>query len=473
MALGRLVRCATGAGLTAWLLSSIAGAHGAFPQSTSFTQDPSDPNRYWVGTSFGVVTSADAGRTWSWLCEEAVSYEGYDPTLAVTANGSLVLGTFDGLRVSHGNGCSWMDPETSPDQMVAALYAETDSGESVLALFSIYAGGGYKNQIWQSVDNAETWSQVGQDIERAVQLLTVRSAPSDPNTLYVSGKRIFFEEFTSEPVTFRSVDRGENWQEVAAPAGGVPRLVGVHPLNASRVFMRIQGESEEVQESIWQSSNGGDTWTQLHSTNARLFGVEFSPDLKEIWLGYGAADELSSDDGDRGIWVGRLDDPQFERVFDGPVGCLTQSGGTLFVCTRQFYHGFELGRSSSPYAALEPLWELDRLEGVVDCRGDTDVGAICPAKWPEVCSLTSQCSYADAGSADTSDATPVDDAGDAGDAGDADVAGEPSAFACQTAPRSAGASARAALLSFAALFLSLLIRRQLRRSHHGLSRSLL
>lgn len=413
MALSRFIRCAGLAIAAACLLSVAANAHGVFPQAVSFSKDPSNPDRYWVGTSFGLVTSTDAGKTWSWICEEAANYDGYEPTLVVTQDGSVVLGAFDGLRASFDGGCTWTVPENTPDQMVAALHPEDREGRSVLALFSMYADQGYKNQVWQSGDNARTWTQLGQDVDPSVLLNTLRSAPGDPDVLYVSGKRIF-EDFTSEHVVFRSQDRAQTWQEVAIPAGGAVRILAVHPTNSAHVFAHVQSDGAATEESLWHSLDQGDTWTELHTGQARLFGFEFSPDLQEIWVGYGVSLEFSAEKDHHGVWAARLDDPKFERVMDGPIGCLTQTEDALFVCTRQFYHRFELGRASSPRAELEPLWELDRLEGVLECQAGTDVARICPFKWPETCALTSQCAAEEngptggTGNASEEDGTPSD-----------------------------------------------------------------
>jgi hypothetical protein len=372
------------------LPAAPAAAHGAFPQSVSFSKDPSDPTRFWMGTSFGLATSSDSGATWSWLCEEAPDYEGYEPALAVTADGSLVVGSFGGLSVSHDNGCSWDNPENSPTKMVSDVYVEDAGGGSVLGLFSMSDGEAYLNQVWSSSDNARTWTQVGANIDSTLLLSTARSAPSDTDTLYVSGKR-FFEDFTSEPVAIRSRNRGQTWEEIPVPDGGAPRLLAVHPEQPGTVFLRIQGSDEEALDTLWVSNDFGDTWKDVHSAKARLYGFAFSPDLTEVWLGLGDPRDVSVMDDDQGVWVGDIDTFDFQRVQEGPIGCLTSTDTGLYICTRQFYHLFELARVDQPGDPLQGLWELDKLKGVAECPVDTDVSKLCHAKWPETCFLTSQC----------------------------------------------------------------------------------
>src|SRR5690606_27084473 len=89
---------AFGVALLGALAPSVAHAHGAFPQSAFVYEDPSDDQRIWVGASFGLLTSTDRGASWYWLCENAPGYEGVKPKMDVSANGSLLVGSFDGVN---------------------------------------------------------------------------------------------------------------------------------------------------------------------------------------------------------------------------------------------------------------------------------------------------------------------------------------------------------------------------------------
>lgn len=390
------ISIAVSAFAVAELSATPAGAHGAFPQSVSFREDPSDPTRFWVGTSFGLATSTDSGRTWSWLCEEAPDYEGFEPDLALTADGSIVVSSSRGVSVSHDNGCSWGHPTNTPEKMVSDVYVEDAAGVSVIALFSTSSDAAFVNQIWSSADNARTWTQVGGDIAPELLLSTVRSAPSDLDTMYITGKR-FDEDWVAEAVALRTRNRGETWEELPEPQGDTLRVVAVHPEHPGTVYLRAQDDGEEALDTLWVSDDFGESWKEAHRGKARLYGFAFSPDLSEIWLGLGDPRDVSIDDGAQGIWVGDTETFGFERVQDGPIGCLTSTDTGLFVCTRQFFHRFELARVDQPGDPLEGLWELDKLTGVAECGVDTDVSKLCHAKWPETCFLTSQCG-GDAGS---------------------------------------------------------------------------
>ena len=88
-------------------LASSASANGKFPAAGQLVVDPSDPAHIVVRTTFGVVTTRDAGTAWDWICEEAAGYSNYEPPIAVTGNGSVLAGLSTGVSVAAGGTCAW------------------------------------------------------------------------------------------------------------------------------------------------------------------------------------------------------------------------------------------------------------------------------------------------------------------------------------------------------------------------------
>ncbi|MBA3780037.1 MAG: pseudouridine-5'-phosphate glycosidase [Chloroflexi bacterium] len=53
----------------------------------------SDGSTIFLRATFGILVSRDAGKTWQWICERALGYEGsWDPPIAVTRDGRLWVG---------------------------------------------------------------------------------------------------------------------------------------------------------------------------------------------------------------------------------------------------------------------------------------------------------------------------------------------------------------------------------------------
>ncbi len=65
---------------TAALSPRSALANGRFPSSNYFVAGPGPESRVLaLRTTFGLSTSYDGGRTWGWVCEEALNAVGSTP----------------------------------------------------------------------------------------------------------------------------------------------------------------------------------------------------------------------------------------------------------------------------------------------------------------------------------------------------------------------------------------------------------
>ena len=77
-------------------------ANGRFPAAGQIVVDPSNPTHLLVRTTYGLNVSNDGGAHWSWICESAIGYGGTeDPMVAITADGTIIAGIFEGLSVTY------------------------------------------------------------------------------------------------------------------------------------------------------------------------------------------------------------------------------------------------------------------------------------------------------------------------------------------------------------------------------------
>lgn len=385
---------AFGVALLGALAPSVAHAHGAFPQSAFVYEDPSDDQRIWVGASFGLLTSTDRGASWYWLCENAPGYEGVKPKMDVSANGSLLVGSFDGVNVS-ADGCAWSAPAGPAGRFVSFVHTERSDPNSVLALVSLGQPGNlFLNQVWASPDNGQSFVQLGDDLDTGLLSFSVMSAPSDSQRLYVTGN-VRVEAGPAEGKLLVSRDRGQNWEYLAIPGADSthpPHLLGVHPTDPDQLFVRINGEGLDT---LLISRDAGQSFSELMSKQAELFGFAFDPDGNTLRVGFGDARDktLTVDENDLGIYsapVATLGSASFVRDLEGPIGCLGWVHGQLYACTSQFFHGYELGRSNDG-VQFEGVMTLSGVEDALSCPADTVAGEICPPKWPETCTLIGKC----------------------------------------------------------------------------------
>jgi len=198
---------------------------------TSLAVDPNDANHVWAGAAAGgVFESRDAGSTWSPV------FDG-QPVLSV---GALAAHPTDSNIVYVG------------------------TGEANGAGYS-YDGDG----VYRTIDGGLTWQHLGLDGTRRIGRIAID--PFDPQRVFVAAAGGVYtpDEFRG---VYRSTDGGAQWTKVlfvASTAGAID--VAIDPANPARIYAAIWDHYSTathwfaggVNSGIWQSQDGGDTWTRL------------------------------------------------------------------------------------------------------------------------------------------------------------------------------------------------------------------
>src|SRR5205823_12077790 len=84
-------------------------ANGRPPGTTAILFDPENPSRMLLGFTSGLGLSTNAGRTFSWICEQSVGYgTTFDPPLSFAPSGALLAGLDTAsMTRSDDAGCTW------------------------------------------------------------------------------------------------------------------------------------------------------------------------------------------------------------------------------------------------------------------------------------------------------------------------------------------------------------------------------
>lgn len=377
-------------------LCPAARANGVFPATGQIVVDPGDPDHIVVRTTYGLLTTRAAGEPWDWICESAVGYgSGFHPAIALTADGTLFAGLQDGLAVAAGDTCGWAKAPGKIDgiHVVDVSTERLDPSHSV----AVSSGGAQdKAKLWESLDNAVTWTQAGADLPGGFLPLTVDVAPSDSLRVYVSG-------LAGSPGSYfgaivRSLNRGVDWQVLPIPGStplSAPFIAAVHPDNEDVIYVRLDGAPGR----LLVSNNGGAAWTEVFVGEGYLRGFALSPDGTRVLVG-GDMD---------GLWRAPTDTLSFVKVSTVSSRCLTWSAAGVYTCATDFVDGFSVGLSKDDGATFAPVMRRPCVRGPLDCSPQTTAGGLCPAEWPATAMLIQQVSCeADAG---VGDAGPEDDAG--------------------------------------------------------------
>jgi photosystem II stability/assembly factor-like uncharacterized protein len=348
-------------------LASPARANGRYPAAGQIVVDPADPTHIVVEATYGLLATRDGGEHWAWICEQGVGFSSEeDPAVALTSDGSGIVGVVEGLFVTHGDGCAWAPASALAQRPVLddATLATTPSSAVAIAWGSITDT---TTSLFRSDDDAVTWAQAGADLPAGFSGVTVDVAPSDPMTVVVSGS---FADGTAGLEI--STDGGSSWTASTVPGAVAlrpPYLSAIDPSSPETLYVRVPGVTADA---LLVTHDGGATWTTAFQGMGGLFGFALSPDGATVLVG-GTKD---------GVWRASTSDLTFSKVSPLGVLCLAWAAAGVYACADERTDGFTVGLSTDTGATYTAVMHRADLTGPLACDAGTSVGAVCPSLWP-------------------------------------------------------------------------------------------
>ncbi|QRN98256.1 exo-alpha-sialidase [Archangium violaceum] len=352
-------------------------AHAGLPETSNVTVRRGHPEDLFVGTTFGAVVSRDSGKTWRWICPQAMLYGGWRPeSFLWQAHGELLAATGASLIRSRDGGCTWEAHPFFSSRNLWPSGLESPASTPSRAWVTT-ARAAAPNGLFRSDDGGETFTETS--LKSTTDVYTaVKVAPSDPRRLYVSastpkGLRIF-----------RSDNEGSTWEEIPQP---FPEYsVDSRPYDL--LILRI---AENDPDHLWarvtaqgwtyllESKDGGHTFQSvLHPPNQDHDGLD------EYLVGI----EVSADG--RTVWAATY--TRFFRIRDGgpttllslPEGnaCADRQGDALLVCGSTWVHDWALARTRDEGDTYEPLFSLPHILPSA-CPAGTPTQDVCRPLWPQ------------------------------------------------------------------------------------------
>ncbi|MBK7585782.1 MAG: hypothetical protein IPI67_37045 [Myxococcales bacterium] len=390
--------------LGSFLTCARAEAHGAFPEGRQLMADPTNAQRLWLRTTYGILLSEDRGTAWQWICYEAPGYTtAEEPVFGVTGNGTLLGAMFDGLHRTT-DGCGWEPVSTELSRTTNGLAIDPSNPNHVWALISRGAGdGGFESELWGSNDGGDSFALVGAPYGSDGLLLSLAMTPADPKRLYISGTFAAGGGALVNGV-LASKDAGKTWtrSDIDAPAGSSAFIAAADPKVPDTVYVRFErstASTQEVSESwLMVSLDGGQTFKEVLRKKAILFGFTFTPDASKVMVGFGDPQgSFKIEPADLGLYAAPTGSADFQQLHPNHISCLSFIGNDLYACTSQFSDGFELGLSVDQGLSFTPVMELGQVTPL-QCAAGSRTGDLCAAPWSgHVCNDIGACSPADAG----------------------------------------------------------------------------
>lgn len=331
--------------------------------------------------TFGFLLSRDSGATWSWICEQAVGFDGAeDPPVAIGESGVVHAGLFAGLSRGSADGCAWST--TLPEETFIDLVVRPEARRELFAISSRYAGNDdadrdagsltYRSHLFRSTDDGKTLERLPVTLDPSLYFQTVEVAAGDPNRVYLSALRSRIT--TTEGVVLTSSDGASSFTEhpVALLEGeNAPYVSGVDPRDPDHLWVRTAGFGPDAPARLLESRDGGKTFSTVFSGKGALLGFALSPDGATVWVG-GPSD---------GLHRSPTSKPAWEKVADTRVECLATRGDELWACSGSI-SGFLIGRSSNGGKTFDPMLQLWTIGGALQCPAGTAQKDVCEPLWP-------------------------------------------------------------------------------------------
>ena len=182
-------RSCPAAGLRAGGLAiARARADGAFPDAQNLLTPAAWPNEFILATTFGVVFSQDAGRTWLWTCEQEGNAFGVMYQLSLPPRHRIYALSNNRVVFSDDKTCSWrIAGGAVSGQEIADVWVDRAVPDRLFAIGARCCdAGGSVHSVFPSLDGGQTFGApiyVGAVGDR---ITGVETSVSDPRVVYLT-----------------------------------------------------------------------------------------------------------------------------------------------------------------------------------------------------------------------------------------------------------------------------------------------
>ncbi len=347
---------------------ATAIANGRNPHTVGIYFRPGDPQSMYVSTTFGLLSSKDAGCTFNWMCEQSIGYGGtWDPHYAVSMDGTIFATTFEGLRVSRDGGCSFTTAPGTEGLWIDAITIGP-TGEVWIAI----AETGGISDVMASSNNGASFESKGKQSPQ-IWWKSVQIAPSNPARVYITGYQV---ANTPSAYFYRSDNGGAGWTPsplANVTYGGTPvvRVQAVDPINPDILFMTSEASNPPTGDRLYRSVDGGMTWTEVLAAGGLVHDVLIR-DATHVFVATQLRTATSLIGGptyastDGGVTFTQMTGvPELACIVQGP-------DGALLGCGANWEPDFKsIARSTDGGTTWAKVWRFVEMNDAVQCEAGT------------------------------------------------------------------------------------------------------
>ena len=365
------------------LLAGVAYGHGAFPDTIGVLAPIDRPHSILLLTNFGLLVSIDDGAHWDWACEEAMASLVYAYDQTPPPASTLLAASTAGPLYSDDRGCSWHTGGGAISALTTNdVFADATDSNHVFAIASRPTDGSTGlTELYESRDSGLTYARLYTP-EVGSLLTGVRSAPSDPLTVYLAERH--YNDAGSQFSLLRSLDGGAHFSSTALTdvltqvLGGrrpiAVRIAAVDTQKATSVYLRVSlsGGDSGTQDALCISDDGGQTFV-LANLFAEPIAALFERANHSLVAATSSQTFVSGDSARS--WI----------PWSAPhIRSLAEREGILYAATDNFADHFAVASSNDDGVTWRPLLSFDQIRGLYACG---DIATRCAAPWVELQAL--------------------------------------------------------------------------------------
>lgn len=373
-----------------WVLAALASspsvalAHAGLPETSNITVRRDHPEELFVGATFGAVVSRDSGKTWQWVCLDAMGDVGWLPeSFLWQAQGDLLAATGRSLIRSRDSGCTWTTHSyfATRQLRVVGLASPASQPSRVWVVTTRFDNVTDPSPgLYRSEDGGDTFTLA----HPGTGFKAVQVAPSDPKRLYVSGN------IMGGVRLFRSSDEGGTWEEIIPTLPAFERppydlaVLRVAENDPDHLWARVASNRDTPPAGVFyyvlESKDGGRTFQSVlrspeltvDGVDEYLVSIETSADAGTLWAATPSR-----------FFRSRNAQPATRLPLPEGNACVQREGDTLLVCGSTWVHDWALARTRDEGDTYEPLLSLPNVQPPSWCPAGTPVHDRCRALWPQ------------------------------------------------------------------------------------------
>lgn len=347
---------------SSWCAPSAVRAHAPLAREVALAPDGERVAVRMPG--FGWVVRGAADEPFVYVCDALLGVEPLqaDVPFAYRADGSLLVGTANGLRRLAPDGCPASSAATELSGVpVVALAVHPDDANLVHALAD-----GAAPELYRSDDGGEQW-ELRSRLPAGAPVTALVLVAGDPESVYVSRSSAVLGTTLS-----KSTDAGASFE----PFAQARDLVMLHsePGPGGRLWARASADAPprvalmraELAEGPWQEA--------LRVNFFGGFAIDASTAGDVVWIGDEGGGLFRSEDGGE----------SFDELHaDVGVACLGRGREGLWACTPGLPDAPAVVTLARPDGAFDTALVLAEVDRLVECGPALDVASVCAAAWNE------------------------------------------------------------------------------------------